>query len=448
MTEGRAQRMPTPPTMHNSRLLHRLDLRDGPLAGRARRRAGRQPVRGIPGRLRCWSTARRCAACAPRPRGSIARGQPGLGLHGADRPDGPDHRRGRRHPRRAGPGVAGVAAGRLAPTRSSSRSGVKEMWEVKRPLDAVIHTLGWPLADRRLRRELLLSARADPGGARPGGRARLSRRQPRRARAAAAAQAASAVPAASRRRPAARVGRQDDSRGRLLRAARAARAATACCSWATRSASWTCLRSRASTTRCSRACTRRGPPSRRSRAATCPPPALAAYDRMVDESYIVADMRRTRNMRLAFKDGLYVGGVKAGAHDRDRGPLPGRPDRRWPRTRGRRAPRRRRAVRARRRRSRSASWTRSSSRGTRPATPSRRTCIVGQDVSGRGGRLLLPRLSGRGLRAGGRRAPGQRPPTASTARPPTCWVRAGRLARAGAGRSIERCEHTDRVQLA
>jgi electron-transferring-flavoprotein dehydrogenase len=40
--------------------------------------------------------------------------------------------------------------------------------------------------------------------------------------------------------------------------------------------------------------------------------ALAPYDRMVDESYIVADLHRTRNMRLAFKDGLYVGGFKAG----------------------------------------------------------------------------------------------------------------------------------------
>ena len=39
---------------------------------------------------------------------------------------------------------------------------------------------------------------------------------------------------------------------------------------------------------------------------------LGAYDRMVDESYIVADMYRTRNMRLAFKDGLYLGGLKAG----------------------------------------------------------------------------------------------------------------------------------------
>jgi electron-transferring-flavoprotein dehydrogenase len=33
---------------------------------------------------------------------------------------------------------------------------------------------------------------------------------------------------------------------------------------------------------------------------------------MVDQSYIVADLYRTRNMRLAFKDGLYVGGLKAG----------------------------------------------------------------------------------------------------------------------------------------
>jgi electron-transferring-flavoprotein dehydrogenase len=40
--------------------------------------------------------------------------------------------------------------------------------------------------------------------------------------------------------------------------------------------------------------------------------ALAAYDRMVDQSYIVADLYRTRNMRLAFKDGLYIGGFKAG----------------------------------------------------------------------------------------------------------------------------------------
>ena len=39
---------------------------------------------------------------------------------------------------------------------------------------------------------------------------------------------------------------------------------------------------------------------------------LAAYDRMVDDSYITKDMYRTRNMRLAFKSGFYSGGFKAG----------------------------------------------------------------------------------------------------------------------------------------
>ncbi len=51
--------------------------------------------------------------------------------------------------------------------------------------------------------------------------------------------------------------------------------------------------------------------------------ALAPYDRMVDESYIVSDMRRTRNMRLAFKDGLYAGGFKAGLMTLTAGRFPG-----------------------------------------------------------------------------------------------------------------------------
>src|SRR3954471_5557844 len=50
--------------------------------------------------------------------------------------------------------------------------------------------------------------------------------------------------------------------------------------------------------------------------------ALAPYDRMVDESYIVADLHRTRNMRLAFKDGLYVGCFKAGLMTLPRGLFP------------------------------------------------------------------------------------------------------------------------------
>ena len=51
--------------------------------------------------------------------------------------------------------------------------------------------------------------------------------------------------------------------------------------------------------------------------------SLAAYDRMVDESYIVDDMRRTRNMRLAFKDGLWIGGMKAGLMTVTGGRFPG-----------------------------------------------------------------------------------------------------------------------------
>jgi electron-transferring-flavoprotein dehydrogenase len=39
--------------------------------------------------------------------------------------------------------------------------------------------------------------------------------------------------------------------------------------------------------------------------------ALAAYDRMVDGSYIAHDLYRSRNMRLAFKDGFLKGGAKA-----------------------------------------------------------------------------------------------------------------------------------------
>jgi electron-transferring-flavoprotein dehydrogenase len=39
---------------------------------------------------------------------------------------------------------------------------------------------------------------------------------------------------------------------------------------------------------------------------------LSQYDRAVRESYVVQDLRRTRNARLAFKDGFYVGGFKAG----------------------------------------------------------------------------------------------------------------------------------------
>ena len=100
--------------------------------------------------------------------------------------------------------------------------GVKEVWQTKRPLDTVVHTLGLAASGRRVRRQLHVSPRADADRARHRRGPGLPRRQPRHPRAAAADEAAPALPSPSRRRRAARVGGQDHPRGRLPRAAGAA----------------------------------------------------------------------------------------------------------------------------------------------------------------------------------------------------------------------------------
>jgi electron-transferring-flavoprotein dehydrogenase len=51
--------------------------------------------------------------------------------------------------------------------------------------------------------------------------------------------------------------------------------------------------------------------------------ALGAYDRMVNESFIAADLYRPRNMRLAFKDGIVAGGARAGLMTLTGGRFPG-----------------------------------------------------------------------------------------------------------------------------
>lgn len=50
---------------------------------------------------------------------------------------------------------------------------------------------------------------------------------------------------------------------------------------------------------------------------------LAAYDRRVNESFIVRDLHRSRNVRLAFQDGFFLGGVKAGLMTVTGGRFPG-----------------------------------------------------------------------------------------------------------------------------
>ncbi|HEX7118134.1 MAG TPA: electron-transfer flavoprotein:ubiquinone oxidoreductase [Longimicrobiales bacterium] len=51
--------------------------------------------------------------------------------------------------------------------------------------------------------------------------------------------------------------------------------------------------------------------------------SLAEYDRLVNDSFIVKDLYERRNMRLAFKDGFYVGGLKASLMTVTKGAFPG-----------------------------------------------------------------------------------------------------------------------------
>lgn len=50
---------------------------------------------------------------------------------------------------------------------------------------------------------------------------------------------------------------------------------------------------------------------------------LASYDRAVRESFVFEDLNRTRNMRLAFKSGFWLGGIKAGLMSLTGGAFPG-----------------------------------------------------------------------------------------------------------------------------
>src|SRR5437773_12217451 len=51
---------------------------------------------------------------------------------------------------------------------------------------------------------------------------------------------------------------------------------------------------------------------------------LGDCDRAVNASFIMQDLYRTRNMRLAFKDGFYTGGLKAGLMTLTGGRFPSR----------------------------------------------------------------------------------------------------------------------------
>ncbi|MEX2526285.1 MAG: electron-transfer flavoprotein:ubiquinone oxidoreductase [Gemmatimonadota bacterium] len=50
---------------------------------------------------------------------------------------------------------------------------------------------------------------------------------------------------------------------------------------------------------------------------------LAGYTRALEDSFVMTDLKKTRNMRLAFKSGFYSGGVKAGLMTLTGGRIPG-----------------------------------------------------------------------------------------------------------------------------
>jgi electron-transferring-flavoprotein dehydrogenase len=51
---------------------------------------------------------------------------------------------------------------------------------------------------------------------------------------------------------------------------------------------------------------------------------LHKYDRLLDDSYIIKDMFRTRNVRLAYNKGFYRGSIKAGLMTMTGGKFPGK----------------------------------------------------------------------------------------------------------------------------
>jgi len=60
------------------------------------------------------------------------------------------------------------------------------------------------------------------------------------------------------------------------------------------------------------------------KAADCSARQLGSYDRMLRDSYVLTDLRTTRNMRLAFKHGFWRGGLESGLMTVSRGRFPGR----------------------------------------------------------------------------------------------------------------------------
>src|SRR6266566_4734156 len=264
-----------------SRPLHRLAVRDRALARRQSRRARRQSVHGVSG----GAAARAGVGGGGYPDGgrrSRSRREPDARWYAAQRPGREGHGAGRRYARPARTGVVRVAESAVGESPDLRARRERAVGDEAATRSRHPHTrLAAP--DRCLRGQLHLSARADPRRAGPGRGPRLPRRGTRCASAVAAVQATSAAQAIARRRRTGGMGRKGIHYA-MQSGIFAARAI------------FQNLKSGA---------------------------ALAAYDRQVDGSYVRADLYRTRNMRLAFRDGFYLGGLQAGLMTLTGGRFPG-----------------------------------------------------------------------------------------------------------------------------
>jgi electron-transferring-flavoprotein dehydrogenase len=140
LTAHGSHRLPTPPTMRNHGYFT-ASLRRWCAGWASRRRAWASTCSRLSGRLAAGGWCSGQGVGPPRP-ASTGRGAD-LELRRADRTDGRITvlAEGTRGP---WTGLPGLAGDHLSNPQIFAL-GVKEVWETRRPLDRVIHTLGWPL---------------------------------------------------------------------------------------------------------------------------------------------------------------------------------------------------------------------------------------------------------------------------------------------------------------
>ena len=143
LTEGRAQRMPTPPTMHNSGYYTASICEMVRWLGERAEELGVNIFAGFP------ADALLVDCSAVRGVRTTASGLDRTGQPGSDYVEPTDLTARITVVAEGTRGALGQAWREWQQVGSANPQlfalGVKEIWEVKRPLDTVIHTLGWPL---------------------------------------------------------------------------------------------------------------------------------------------------------------------------------------------------------------------------------------------------------------------------------------------------------------